>query len=108
MINLITHCRYYKGEEECPQIIIDNDCWSNWNYEKMWVEREDLRDEKSDRTEQYIEHGLKDFNTDDGTPFTLKALLYNRHSHWCGGYGTENDVASFKEWYLTSYLTNNI
>ena len=104
MNNLISQFRYFKGEDECPKIIRELDHSSSWNYEKIWVERKDLRDKRDRRFKQYIQDGLKDFNTEDGTPITLKALLYNRHSHWCGGYGTEKDVANFKEWYLKSYI----
>jgi hypothetical protein len=104
MNNLIKHCRYYKGEDVCPEIVIEKQMANIWSYERMWVENEDFRAENSFNMIGYLEHGLKDFNTEDGTPITLKALLYNRHSHWCGGYGIERDVASFKEWYQNSYI----
>ena len=103
MNNLLTFCRYYKGEEECPAELKETGASNFWNYEKYWVDSEDLRDEKGYNTKGYIEHGLKDFCSDDGVPITLKALFYNRYSHWVGGYGIEEDVKNFKNWYLENY-----
>ncbi|MBN1180809.1 MAG: hypothetical protein JXB49_00880 [Bacteroidales bacterium] len=73
-----------------------------WYYEQMWVEREDLRDKNDMNIRDYINIGLENFSKDDGVPISLKALLFNRYSHWTGGYG--NDVEDFKEWYFNSYL----
>lgn len=102
--NLIKQCRYYNGEKECPQIIQEKEMSTIWYYEQIWVEREDLRDEKGFNTEEYIHYGLTDFSPNDGTPISLKALLFNRHTHWCGGYGAESDIKNFKEWYNNSYI----
>ncbi len=103
MKDLIAKCRYYKGEDECPESLFEKNVSSNWTYEKIWVQNDDMRDENNFNMLGYLDNGLKDFNADDGTPITLKALLYNRHTHWCGGYGVDVDVANFKEWYLTTY-----
>lgn len=78
-------------------------------YEKIWVnERLNGSAEKidKDRTGEYIAYGNKDFEADDGTPISLKALLWNRYFHW-GGCLSEQEA--FYEWYRTRYsyeLTN--
>lgn len=101
---LIKQCRYYKGEKECPKSIDKKGMGGIWRYEQMWVEREELRDEKGFNTEEYIHYGLKDFMADDGTPISLKALLYNRYEHWSGDYG--NTTEGFKAWYKGYYIGN--
>lgn len=108
MNELIKKCRYYKGEKECPSSLEKQGVSSIWYYEKIWTEREDLIDETGVNTREYISVGLEGFNVNDGVPISLKALLFNRQSHWTGGYGMENDVKSFKEWYFNSYLENNV
>lgn len=108
MNELIEKCGYYKGEKECPSSLEKQGISSIWYYEKMWIEREDLRDETGMNTREYISCGLEGFNANDKVPITLKALLFNRHSHWTGGYGIESDVKNFKEWYFNFYLGNNI
>ena len=104
MNNLLEYCRYYKGEDECPEDISKDENGSSWFYEKLWVQSDDFRDEKGYNTTGYIDYGLKDFNVDDGVPITLKALLFNRYCHWSGGYG--NDVEGFKKWYKKYYLNS--
>lgn len=102
MNDLIKHCRYYKGEDDCPEDISKVGNGLLWEYEQFWVIRDEFRDEKGYNTTGYIYYGLKDFNADDGVPITLKALLFNRYCHWCGGYG--NDAEEFKEWYKNYFL----
>lgn len=104
MNDLIKQCRYYKGEQECPQNITDIQMEIIWYYEQLWVEREELRNETESYIIEYNYAGLKDFNTDDGTPITLKALLYNRHNHWSGSFEKGQDVINFKNWYLNTYI----
>lgn len=53
--------------------------------------------------DEYISAGLSEFNMMDDTPITLKALLFNRYCHWCGGYGLIEDAKAFKKFYLNSY-----
>jgi hypothetical protein len=101
---LLSHCRYYKGEQKCPKSIEDKDMANIWQYEKMWVERSDLHDEKEYNSTEYLNYGLKDFEANDGTPLTLKALLFNRFCHWVGGYGVDDDIKNFKEWYFNFYI----
>lgn len=104
MNELLKYCRYYKGETEAPPEINEEGKANFWYYEQLWVEREEFRDENNYNTQEYINFGLADFNKDDGTPLTLKAILFNRHCHWNGGYGIENDIKTFKEWYKSYYL----
>lgn len=56
-----------------------------WDYERIWVENESFRDENSGNVGEYTRYVLKDFNVDDGTPITLKAILFNMYNHWNGG-----------------------
>jgi len=100
MKELIRQCRYYKGEKKCPRSLDEKGKGMYWMYEKMWVESEELRDET--RAGEYIRAGLKDFNADDGTHITMKALLFNRYEHWSGNYG--NMAEGFKKWYVESYI----
>lgn len=98
--DLIPFCRYYKGEEECPKGVNQN----FWGYEKYWVELSENPKEGSDNfkivcnwLDDYIRAGLGLFKSDDGVPGTLKALLFNRYTHWM----QTND--GFKEWYTNTY-----
>ena len=102
MNELIQQCRYYKGEEQCPKSIEKKGRGTIWHYEQMWVEREELREENNGHLNEYNRYGLKDFNVDDGTHITMKALLFNRYSHWSGGY--ENLADGFREWYDNKYI----
>lgn len=96
--NLVSCCIYYKGEKEPPRDT--NELF--WWYEKKWVEFM-LDDEKavylSNINEEYRDCGLSDFSKSDGVPQSLKTVLFNRYSHWCGC-----NVDGFKDWYLNFYL----
>lgn len=48
----------------------------------------------------YINYNLETFNVSDGVPISLKALLFNRYTHWESYFTAEG----FKEWYISSYL----
>lgn len=104
MDNLLQYCRYYKGEENCPPEIQAAEKSLLWDYEMFWVTSEEHRDENSANAREYRRDVLPQFNEDDGTPMTLKALLYNRYTHWAGGYALQDDIRNFKEWYHTFYL----
>lgn len=93
----IQYCRYYDGNDEK-----EHD--SNFGfYEKHWVEEhktgKGLFNLKS-LIAEYKDSGLGSFMADDGTPISLKALLYNRFKHW-SCYSTTND---FKRFYMQEYL----
>lgn len=97
--DLIKFCRYYKGESERPK---DMPLW--WEYEQMWVKLSLNAKEGSfnsrligEYLDNYLRAGLRTFCDDDDTPASLKALLYDRHTHFGG------DTESFKEWYIKEY-----
>lgn len=100
--NLLGNCRYYKGEERCPNDTIG----LFWDYERLWVEwtLEAQDNENSDGTRllrnmlrNYLGAGLKEFAKSDGVPIELKALLFNRFEHW-------NQSDGFRKWYLEQYI----
>ena len=98
---LLKFTQYFKGEIECPKSC----AYPNiWYYEKMWVENAEERAEDNYRMIVYKQKVLPLYDEDDDIPLSLKALLYNRHTHWGGGYGLENDVRSFKEFLERDYL----
>lgn len=73
------------------------------SYEEIWVkERMNGSAEMidKDRSGEYIAYGNKDFEADDGTPISLKALLWNRFFHWGG---CLSDQEAFYNWYRTRY-----
>lgn len=107
MEQLLKICRYYKGETECPEILVQKNKDLLWYYEKLWVERDEFRDEANYNTIEYFHYGMKDFNIEDGIPVTLKALLFNKYIHWFGGYCMENDTKNFKEWYWGFYYESS-
>lgn len=101
--NLTDKCLYYGGEVECPESIAKAGRCYMWEYERDWATQEAHRDENSETALEYIQQGLKDFNTDDRTPITLKALLFNRYCQWNSACGIR-DKEDFKDWYLKYYL----
>ena len=97
--DLLPFCRYYKGEKKCPKEINAN----FWEYEKIWVELSENPQEGSANfneisnwLDEYMSTNLTSFDN-DGVPVTLKALLFNRYTHWM----QTND--GFKEWYKENY-----
>ena len=91
----LNFCRYYKGEKECP----GNKKASFWEYERKWVDLSMSKDDiLGNMLDEYIAYGLGDFEKMDNTPITLKALLFNRYSHWMGC-----DTYGFKNWYRKEY-----
>ena len=48
--------------------------------------------------DEYLSYGLREFENMDGVPITLKAILFNRFSHW-----NRADTEEFKAWYLATY-----
>ena len=101
---LLHYTGYYKGEKQCPESCPHPNIWT---YEKMWVEKEEERDENDGRVREYKQDVLPLYNEDDGIPLTLKALLYNRYSHWVGGYSLESDVRGFVKFLNQHYLGND-
>ncbi len=100
---LYMHTRFYKGPDTEPDTN-ENNARLLWDYEKMWVQCEEMRDENSAMVREYIDDVLPLWSEEDGIPLSLKALLYNRYTHWMGGYGLEADVAGFKRFIKRDYL----
>ena len=106
---LILDCRYYNGEGEAPETIrVEKRMF--WFYEKCWVDFV-LNNDKTlqDSMDYYcgvyhLDEMLPQEN--DGTPLSLKAILFNRYDHWCGRYGqSHKDYGEqMKEWYLHNYV----
>ena len=93
--SLLPFCRHYdpdRPEEE--QSLMGS-------YEQKWMEFMKTDMEYVSRlVANYIEQGLEDFNVLDGTPMSLKAILFGRYCYW-EPYWTIDD---FKDWYKSQYL----
>lgn len=94
--------RYYKGHGTEPQNTGNNERLI-WGYEQMWAENEEERSDEHPRMKEYVTDVLPLFNEEDGIPNSLKALLYNRYTHWMGGYALEEDVKNFREFLYVHY-----
>lgn len=99
----IQYCRYYRGENSCPEEILRLEEGERcWFYEKCWV---DMVQSKAPILEiylkQYIQYGMASFSTYDGTPKPFKALLFDRFHH--GDYISYGSPG-FREWYNKYYL----
>lgn len=86
--------QYYKGEPNRP-----NSCKHPifCFYEQIWVENENERADDHPRMIEYKRDVLPFYNEEDSIPLSLKALLYNRYTHWSGGYALEDEVRGFKD-----------
>lgn len=94
--SLLDLCRYYKGEEHCPENVAP----IFWEYERAWVGFTLAKSPVlNSMTLEYYDYGLSDFSKNDDVPFTLKALLFNRHAQ-----ASHPDPSAFKKWYLEEYL----
>lgn len=99
---LIKFCRFYNGEKECPY----NDGTHSmfWDYERKWVNFSASSNEVlDDFVTEYQNAMLGKFSNDDNVPISLKALLFNRFSHWNSG-NWDSCSESFKEFYNNEYL----
>jgi len=96
---LIDKCRYYKGEETCPDRIEKQGKKYLWFYESKWVELKGNYDDPG----EYDEHGLTSFEENDGVPVSLKKMLFNRFIE--DVYDLEQAVKNFKIWYKKEYTT---
>ena len=99
---LYAFTQYYKGSGTEPT---DNENNKRliWEYEAFWAEHEEERSNDHPRMQEYISDVLPLFNEDDGIPNSLKALLYNRYTHWMGGYALADDVRKFREFLYSHY-----
>ena len=96
--SMIAYCRYYRGEQENPHN--GGDAAAFWGIEKAWVDKSLAQsDDLVVCADEYAAAGLTDFETGDGVPALLKAILYNRFVYWTSG--TPSD---FKSFYKCRYL----
>lgn len=103
----LSFCRYYKGDKNTPDQNSDSNIFRE--YEEKWITLSTNKDDTlGDMLDEYICAGLSEFEMTDGTPITLKALLFNRYCHWSGGYGLTEDAKGFKKFYLSSYKKKSI
>ncbi|MBW8359305.1 MAG: hypothetical protein K0M63_05805 [Weeksellaceae bacterium] len=99
---LYSFTRYYKGPGTEPANN-ENNKRLMWEYEQRWAENEEERSAEHPRMKEYVSDVLPLFNEDDGIPNSLKALLYNRYTHWTGGYALADDVRNFREFLYSHY-----
>jgi len=101
---LIKQCRYYHGEEFCPEQLKQFRAGESlWFYEMKWVEfhLQGDTDTLEWNNREYNAYGMSDFSQNDGVPLSLKALLFNRF--YKEGY-VKPGGAEFRHWYLQTYL----
>lgn len=98
----IKYCRYYHGEETCPErlkLLPSGEML--WFYEMKWVQFIFNGDCLKLDVDEYVAYGMSDFSSEDGVPISLKALLFNRYYK---GVYLEIGGVSFRRWYKTTYL----
>ena len=98
---LILDCRYYNGEEEVPEGVDS----LMWGYEEAWVR---MVLENSPTPQKCLDYYSRTYDLpsilpyeEDGTPISLKAILWNRLDHW--SYLPAN-AQDFKKWYQEKYV----
>ena len=98
----IQDCRYYHGEETCPEGIKQLPAGEAlWFYEMKWVEFNLNGDDFHWELDEYNAYGMSDFSTEDRVPVSLKAILFNRY--YKDGF-MERGGEHFRQWYLKTYL----
>ncbi|MCQ2208438.1 MAG: DUF3806 domain-containing protein [Paludibacteraceae bacterium] len=94
-------CHYYAGEDEFPADA-DERYYDLWAAERAWFEFEMQHQPVIDEyVKFYRANGLADYHKEDGTPESLKALLFNSYSYAKNGVV---DIPGFKRWYEKEYL----
>ena len=98
--DLLQYCHYYKGERENPYEGKEPGKSIYWFYEQCWVKfmLDDNDKYIANISQEYEAYGLTDFEKIDGTPESLKALLFNRYAHWQSA-----NISGFKRWYIENY-----
>lgn len=104
--NLLQYTKFYKDETEPPHNTDDNTSFFQ-GYEKAWIDFHATCEGiflLNEYIHVYDYAELTNFSLHDGTPLSLKALLFNRYCHWSSG--TMLDCArGFKKFYSTEYLS---
>ena len=97
--DLIAKCHVFNGEDQCPSDLTE---WNQyiWKYERFWVDSTINNDSDLQAfVQDYIDAGLKDFQSDDQTAIELKAIFYNRHCK----HTETTDPEGFMQWYVDIY-----
>ena len=87
---LLSSCRFYKGEDSCPEILESFNGMHDafWEYERFWVLGELQQDKEYKEAvryfQTYVQKGKPLYNA---VPLGLQAIFANRIEHW-GGDGT--------------------
>lgn len=98
---LISFCKFFQENTNKPE---DPNKQMFYLCEQWWVEKNLLPKERlivelSKYMDNYTNAGLTEFNMYDGTPITLKAILFNRFCQYNG----RVDVDGFKVLYNSEY-----
>lgn len=91
--------KYFKGEVENPFEGKNQNAKMFWFYEQIHSVRSGNDDYL---IIEYIAYGLEAFENNDGTPLSLKALLFNRYMKWA--YSVMDSIDDFKEFYKREYI----
>lgn len=101
MDNLIAQCKLYKGESANPFEAEDSNKAQFWNHEERWVKMMKTDKRTLDGyVNKYISI-LGDFDPICDCPITLRALIFERYNHWCGGIDDETGVEDFLSFFDT-------
>lgn len=95
--DLIDKCRYFKGQETCPESLKRAGKEYLWFYESKWVE---FKGQYEDNGE-YEGNDLTAFEKNDDVPLSLKKLLFNRYIQ--NTWSVKEAVPDFKKWYIEQY-----
>lgn len=101
---LIKQCRYYKGEETCPE----ETNATMWFYERHWAENELQNEGAFDHEIDDMKYfaaqipGVLNAIEKIGSlvPLSLLSVLFNRYMHWLGSVA----LPGFPDWVEREYL----
>lgn len=95
--DLIDKCRYFKGQETCPESLKKAGKEYLWFYELKWVELNG----QYEGNREYEDKDLASFEKDDDVPISLKRMLFNRFIQ--DSWSVKEAVPGFKKWYIEQY-----
>lgn len=81
--DLLSFCRYYKGEDENPYDVIDPR-YNAWNCEKCWISLKNTDDNFLHGLCQEFLSVFPDWTSDAPVPVSLRALIFDRYTHFGG------------------------
>lgn len=104
MYELLSKCKFYKGEEDCPKGVF----FFGWECEYMYVKHMATGDNGFFRTDIdiFCKFGLdKVPELQDGTPIEIQALLFERYCHNCDT-DPKTLASSFPNYYVRKCHNN--